>query len=264
LTGRDVTGARRAIVMLAGRGESTNIVYHSLAKSFEIEKVILEDSVPRTEFIRRRVRKLGLARVAGQVLFRSLVVPGLRMTSRRRIREIHEHHGMDPSPIEEMTLARVRSVNAEATIRLLKELEPALIVVNGTRIISSAVLHGVLAPFINIHAGITPQYRGVHGGYWALARNDPRACGVSVHLVDEGIDTGPILGQATISPTTEDNFVTYPHLQLAAAMPVLSQAIRDQLAARVKVLPASPGPSRAWSHPTIREYFWNRLRRGVK
>jgi hypothetical protein len=205
VTGRDGTRAHEAIVMLAGRGESTNTVYHAMAGAFDIEKVILEDSLPRTEFIWRRVRKLGLARVTGQVLFRTLVVPGLRMTSQRRIRDIHERYGMDPSPIEESKLARVPSVNAEATIRLLKELQPALIVVNGTRIISSAVLQSVPARFINIHAGVTPQYRGVHGGYWALARNDPRACGVTVHLVDEGIDTGAILGQAMISPTRDDS-----------------------------------------------------------
>ena len=41
-----------------------------------------------------------------------------------------------------------------------------------------------------MHAGITPQYRGVHGGYWAVVNNDPEHCGVTIHFVDKGIDTG--------------------------------------------------------------------------
>ena len=52
-------------------------------------------------------------------------------------------------------------------------------------------------PVVNVHAGITPRYRGVHGGYWALAERHPEWVGTTVHLVDPGIDTGAILAQAT-------------------------------------------------------------------
>jgi methionyl-tRNA formyltransferase len=36
--------------------------------------------------------------------------------------------------------------------------------------------------FVNIHVGITPKYRGVHGTYWALVNNDVENSGVTVHL----------------------------------------------------------------------------------
>ena len=60
--------------------------------------------------------------------------------------------------------------------------------VNGTRIISSRVLDSIGCPIINTHAGITPRYRGVHGGYWALAEGHPEEVGTTVHLVDKGIE----------------------------------------------------------------------------
>jgi hypothetical protein len=77
---------------------------------------------------------------------------------------------------------------------------------------------GLNTTMINIHCGLTPKYRGVHGGYWALAQDDRAMCGVTIHLVSPGVDTGDILAQRTIEPTSADNFATYPHLQLAAAM----------------------------------------------
>jgi methionyl-tRNA formyltransferase len=71
-----------------------------------------------------------------------------------------------------------------------------VIIVNGTRIISSKVLESMPALFINIH-GITLQY----GGAWsilALVSNDKENCGVIVDKLDQGIDTGEIITQCTI------------------------------------------------------------------
>ena len=34
------------------------------------------------------------------------------------------------------------------------------------------MLQSVEAIFVNTHVGITPKYRGVHGGYWSLVKND--------------------------------------------------------------------------------------------
>ena len=108
----------------------------------------------------------------------------------------------------------------------------AVVVVNGTRIIARRVLEASDAVFINTHCGITPEYRGVHGGYWALYRSDPENCGVTVHLVDPGIDTGGILAQQRIEPGPHDNFVTYPYLQLAAGLPLLVEAVGSALEGR--------------------------------
>jgi len=44
---------------------------------------------------------------------------------------------------------------------------------------------------INIHPGKLPDYRGVQPVFWTLLKNE-KEIGLSVHLIDEGIDTGPI------------------------------------------------------------------------
>lgn len=47
---------------------------------------------------------------------------------------------------------------------------------------------------VNCHPGRLPQYRGVQPGNWSLL-NGERWHGVTLHEVDEGVDTGPILAQ---------------------------------------------------------------------
>src|SRR5690606_31292352 len=132
----------------------------------------------------------------------------------------------DFSPIPPHLISNGASINDPSTRAILRDVSPDVVVVNGTRIIAQSVLDAVDAPFLNTHAGITPAYRGVHGGYWALAEGQPELCGVTVHRVDRGIDTGDVIAQAIVHPTRADNFQTYPLLQLKAALPLLQDAVR--------------------------------------
>ncbi len=60
---------------------------------------------------------------------------------------------------------------------------------------------------INCHAGKLPFYRGRNILNWVLI-NDEKEFGITVHYVDEGIDTGDILAQRTFPITDQDNYAT--------------------------------------------------------
>ena len=60
---------------------------------------------------------------------------------------------------------------------------------------------------INCHAGKLPFYRGRNILNWALI-NDEKEFGITVHYIDEGIDTGDILNQQSFSISDQDNYAT--------------------------------------------------------
>ena len=60
---------------------------------------------------------------------------------------------------------------------------------------------------INCHAGKLPFYRGRNILNWVLI-NDEKEYGITVHYVDEGIDTGDIILQKTYPITDNDNYKT--------------------------------------------------------
>ncbi len=260
-----MTTGRRRIVVLAQPGPSTNIVANALNQAFGEVTVVVEEPVPRSQFVRRRAKRLGLATTAGQLLFSVLVVPLLRRAGRARVRRILQEGGLVDSPVRQ-PVVHVPSVNSDHARRVLRELDPAVVVVSGTRILGADTLGCVDAPFINMHAGITPQYRGVHGGYWALAEGRPDLVGTTVHVVDTGIDTGPILGQATFAVTGEDSFATYPFLHVAAGLPLLIEAVGEVIAGKT-LEPRQPRApdlrSTLRTHPTLSGYLVRRLRSGV-
>lgn len=253
-------------MLIAGPGEPTHIVFHALQAGVGVARVIIEKPVGAKQFLRRRLEKLGWSTVAGQIAFKLLVEKPLKIGAAGRLAQIKHELALDDSPIPPELVTYVPSINSPEAIAALQALAPAVVVVQGTRIISKKVLQSVAAPFINMHAGITPRYRGVHGGYWALATADADHCGVTVHLVDAGIDTGGILAQAPIKPTPADSFVTYPLLQLAAGLPLLVEAVRAALAGRLRPLPppAPDTPSRLWSHPTLGQWLSGWRRNGVR
>lgn len=218
----------------------------------------------RQAFLKRRLKKLGWRKVLGQIVFAQCIVPFLRREASRRRAEILRQYEMDESPIPAECVIDVSSMNDGETIALLKRLSPQVVVVNGTRILGAEVLDATRAIFLNTHVGITPLYRGVHGGYWALASSDPEHCGVTVHKIDRGIDTGAIIAQALIRPTDDDNFATYPLLQIASAIPLLKQAVRAAHNGELETMPAPAGESKLWTHPTALQYLMGRIVRGVR
>jgi methionyl-tRNA formyltransferase len=135
-----------------------------------------------------------------------------------------------------------------------------VVVVSGTGIIAKRVL--ALAPtFINIHCGITPRYRGVHGGFWAIYEGCPQLAGTTVHVVDPGVDTGAIIGQATIQLDPRfDTYRTLPVKQYLVGLDLMEQAVRAALDGTLAPYQRSDLESRQWYSPTPGEY-WQFVRR---
>lgn len=253
----------KKIVMLAGKGDSSLILYNAINSRYNIDAVILEDKENKKVFIKRRIKKLGIIKVAGQILFQVIIVRFLKWKARNRITEIISENNLNLNGFPVSKVTEVTSVNSNVVKDMLEAINPDLIIVNGTRIISKKILNAINCPIINTHTGITPMYRGVHGGYWALVNNDKENCGVTVHLVDAGIDTGGILYQDMISVTKKDNFVTYSYLQTAKAVPILLKAIGNALENNL-VSNKKTGESKLWSHPTIWQYLYHFLFAHVK
>lgn len=252
------------IVLLCSPCFSTTVIYNAVNSRYPVDRVITETPMRGMALARRRMKKLGWFRVGGQVLFSVGLVPFIRRAAAARMKAILAHYRFDETPIPGDKITALDSVNDEACIRLLQEIKPDLVLVNGTRIISRKILESTDAVFINMHTGITPKYRGVHGGYWAMVNGDPSLCGVTIHLVDKGIDTGGILYQGLIPVTAADNYYTYPYLQFGEGIPLLLQAVEDLLQNRMQVRESLTRDSALWYHPTAWEYLYTRLTKGVR
>jgi methionyl-tRNA formyltransferase len=90
------------------------------------------------------------------------------------------------------------SLDTSGDWRTLIDLDVDLILsVMYDRIIGRDLIEGP-ARVLNLHLGKLPEYRGMRPINWSL-KNGESVAGVTLHEVDEGIDTGPIVAQTTFS-----------------------------------------------------------------
>ncbi len=89
-------------------------------------------------------------------------------------------------------------------IKVLKENNVDLVVLAGfMRIISPAFLKAFPQRVMNIHPALLPSFPGLHGQKQAFDYG-VKFSGCTVHFVDEGVDTGPIIIQSVV-PVLEDD-----------------------------------------------------------
>lgn len=111
--------------------------------------------------------------------------------------------------IPALTLAAKDYPNREAydvqLARLVEEQQPDLIVLAGfMRILSPAFVIKFHGKLLNIHPSLLPKYKGLHTHRRVLEAGDDEH-GLSIHFVTEELDGGPLVLQAKVPVTLDDD-----------------------------------------------------------
>lgn len=118
------------------------------------------------------------------------------------------------------------NVNSSEFIEKVKEYKCDLFVsMSFNQIFKNEILNLPRLNTINCHAGKLPFYRGRNVLNWALI-NDEDEFGITVHFVDEGIDTGDIILQETYPITDNDTYGTLLETAYAECAKLLYRAVK--------------------------------------
>jgi methionyl-tRNA formyltransferase len=115
------------------------------------------------------------------------------------------------SPVKQVALAQrlrvlqPRRASEPQLLAELKSLAPQVIVVAAYgQLLLPALLAIPPLGCVNVHASLLPKYRGAAPVSWALIRGE-RVTGVTIMLIDETLDTGPILLQSELAIDPSDD-----------------------------------------------------------
>ena len=97
----------------------------------------------------------------------------------------------------------VPHINHPEVAKMARELDPDLICVFGTSLIRGDLLNQGRLGIINLHGGLSPEYRGADCTFWALYNGEPEKVGCTLHYIDAGIDTGRLI--AHICPEVHED-----------------------------------------------------------
>ena len=83
--------------------------------------------------------------------------------------------------------------NHPDAIEAMRALAPDVVLVFGTGLLKPALLDRFPGRAVNIHLGLSPYYRGAGTNFWPLVNGEPEYCGATIHMLDDGVDTGPVI-----------------------------------------------------------------------
>ena len=129
--------------------------------------------------------------------------------------------------------ARLGGEAAAAYVAALRQAAVDIVVLAGfLRIVAPEFLEAFPDRVVNIHPSLLPAFPGLHAQTQAW-RYGVRVAGCTAHLVDAGIDTGPILLQEAVPVLPDDSAETLAARILAAEHRVLPAAVRAVALGRI-------------------------------
>lgn len=159
-------------------------------------------------------------------------------------------------------LHNAENINSPSTIEHLQRLKPDLIIsAYFPQILKTEALNIARLGILNIHPGYLPEYQGAMAYFWA-ARNNSRWAGVSVHWMDEGIDTGPLISRKKFkidSKTSQDEILVKTALIGSSLIKRIGRKL--QKGKQLKIIKTERGKSVYYSIPDskhFREYWKTR------
>ena len=139
-------------------------------------------------------------------------------------------------------------LNSSTTLEFLIHAGARIIVVFGTNLIKPPLLEHFAGRIVNLHLGLSPYYRGTGTNFYPLLNEELQYVGATIHLIDAGIDSGPILAHARPEITAQDQ----PHT-------IGCKAIQAGIEKLIQVLPewhtGRRTPVSQWHVPNPRVYL---------
>jgi folate-dependent phosphoribosylglycinamide formyltransferase PurN len=150
-----------------------------------------------------------------------------------------------------LPLHRGRRLGDRMTLEWARAFGPDLLVLVGADVVPSSLLEIPRLGTINPHYGLLPQYRGMNVTEWSIYFDDP--VGVTIHLVDAGIDTGDILAQETIPVRGGATLQSIRAQQRSVSTRLLESCVVARLSAASSPVPQRPQDGRQFyrMHPLL-------------
>jgi hypothetical protein len=151
----------------------------------------------------------------------------------------------------------VPHINDPEVVALADRLRPDVIAVFGTSLIRSELLTRGRLGIVNLHGGLSPEYRGADCTFWALYNGEPEKIGCTLHFIDAGIDSGKLIAHVCPEVHEGDDELTLFWRAVRDSAEVYAEAL-DRLAHGVALGEDQRGKGKLYQ---VKQRGWRHERR---
>ncbi|WP_299730923.1 formyltransferase family protein [uncultured Endozoicomonas sp.] len=199
----------RVVALLGNDSQHRNTLATLIKNDVNVVGVCIAESKKRglpLDYIIRSFSRRGFLTTVSQMLARIVYLAVNQRLDRKLEAEIFNDKEnckiiTDFSPL--IVIDKSFSLQKE----FISRLEPEILVVHTGSWVGRDV-RGIntVKYVIGGHPGITPFYRGAHSPFWAIFNGDEMKVGWTCFLLDQGVDTGPVLEQGLLIPNHEETY----------------------------------------------------------
>lgn len=136
--------------------------------------------------------------------------------------------------IERKNFASKQEFEAEISAKLVLHQVDLVVLAGFMRILGGEFISLFSGRLLNIHPSLLPAFPGLHAHEQAIAYG-AKVSGCTIHFVDEGVDTGPIIMQQAVSVLPDDTADTLAQRIIKVEHALYSEAIGLYCEGRLQV-----------------------------
>ena len=147
----------------------------------------------------------------------------------------------------------VQNPNSIEVIASIKALDPYFILTLGGSMYSKALCCSARGLALNQHDGWCPEYRGSNTVYWALYHRDLPKVSNTIHILTDGMDSGPILRRSSACLAVDDTPESCFARSVALGTELMCETVRELIQtkrARICGQPQLSGYTYIFQHMT--------------
>jgi folate-dependent phosphoribosylglycinamide formyltransferase PurN len=160
---------------------------------------VISTEKSKVDLLKREVRRRGVARTVTKAVGRMNQTTDSHSDSLRYLRKYAEEHDLASwnKPLNRLcselgiNYRCFDKINSKETVATVKKHEIDILINAGGGIFRKRIVNAPKIGILNAHMGILPKFRGMNVLEWSLFYGN--RIGVTLHLIDTGIDTGEIL-----------------------------------------------------------------------
>ena len=212
------------IAFLCSDDISNKLFIQTLKKyNFEIAVVVENNDSNKKNLIKRKLKKLNLI----EKFFFPLDILFLVIYKKSINKYLKNNLKLTTDSLAEEKIIFTKDINSTEVCEKINNFKPDVVIVRGTSIIRDPLISIKVKYFLNIHGGIVPNYRNVHGQFWAYFNKDYSNMGSSILHLTKGIDDGNIalMSNLDIHPESLKDL----HLKILMLSNKLTEKLVDNL-----------------------------------
>lgn len=129
------------------------------------------------------------------------------------------------------------AVNDSRVLELVRRQGAELGAVFGSSLIRAPLLEALGGRAVNLHLGLSPYYRGSGTNFWPFFNGELQFVGATIHWLDTGIDSGPILHQIRPQISPDDDPHTIGCKTIVSGTERLAQTLEEISSGRAHAIP---------------------------